>query len=46
MAATDGRVFEDPRTVTRVTLRYKSPIWLRGVKYTFVTATEACVDPV
>jgi uncharacterized protein YutE (UPF0331/DUF86 family) len=24
--------------------RREDPIWLRGVKYTFVTAIEACVD--
>jgi uncharacterized protein YutE (UPF0331/DUF86 family) len=24
--------------------RRQDPIWLRGVKYTFVTAIEACVD--
>ncbi len=24
--------------------RRRDPIWLRGVKYTFVTAIEACVD--
>ena len=24
--------------------RRRDPIWLRGIKYTFVTATEACVD--
>ena len=26
--------------------RRQDPIWLRGVKYTFVTAIEACVDVV
>jgi len=25
-------------------VRREDPIWLRGVKYTFVTAIEACVD--
>lgn len=24
--------------------RRRDPIWLRGIKYTFVTAIEACVD--
>jgi uncharacterized protein YutE (UPF0331/DUF86 family) len=24
--------------------RREDPIWLRGVKYTFVTAIEACLD--
>jgi uncharacterized protein YutE (UPF0331/DUF86 family) len=24
--------------------RRKDPLWLRGVKYTFVTAIEACID--
>jgi len=24
--------------------RRADPIWLRGVKYTFVTAIEACID--
>ncbi|HVM28084.1 MAG TPA: hypothetical protein VM433_10510 [Mycobacteriales bacterium] len=24
--------------------RRADPLWLRGVKYTFVTAIEACVD--
>lgn len=24
--------------------RQEDPIWLRGVKYTFVTAIEACID--
>ena len=24
--------------------RRRDPIWLRGVKYTFITAFEACVD--
>jgi uncharacterized protein YutE (UPF0331/DUF86 family) len=24
--------------------RREDPIWLRGVKYTFVTAIEACMD--
>jgi uncharacterized protein YutE (UPF0331/DUF86 family) len=24
--------------------RRADPIWLRGIKYTFVTAIEACVD--
>ncbi|HEY0573931.1 MAG TPA: hypothetical protein VGD73_07500, partial [Pseudonocardia sp.] len=24
--------------------RRSDPIWLRGIKYTFVTAIEACVD--
>jgi uncharacterized protein YutE (UPF0331/DUF86 family) len=24
--------------------RREDPIWLRGVKYTFITAIEACVD--
>jgi uncharacterized protein YutE (UPF0331/DUF86 family) len=24
--------------------RREGPIWLRGVKYTFVTAIEACID--
>jgi uncharacterized protein YutE (UPF0331/DUF86 family) len=25
-------------------VRRRDPIWLRGIKYTFVTAIEACVD--
>ena len=25
-------------------MRRRDPIWLRGVKYTFITAIEACVD--
>jgi uncharacterized protein YutE (UPF0331/DUF86 family) len=25
-------------------LRRRDPIWLRGIKYTFVTALEACID--
>jgi uncharacterized protein YutE (UPF0331/DUF86 family) len=25
-------------------IRRQDPIWLRGIKYTFVTAIEACVD--
>ncbi|HEY4005055.1 MAG TPA: DUF86 domain-containing protein [Pseudonocardia sp.] len=28
----------------RPTTRRGDPLWLRGVKYTFVTAIEACVD--
>ncbi|MGH3182130.1 MAG: type VII toxin-antitoxin system HepT family RNase toxin [Streptosporangiaceae bacterium] len=32
------------REATADEARRRDPIWLRGVKYTFITAIEACVD--
>lgn len=32
------------REATADTSRRSDPMWLRGVKYTFVTAVEGCVD--